>query len=80
VVLYQRAGGGKVVVPGKQICSVNERDIYVKVKYSSIPKRVSGTGPKRTVHRDVHGRNRVLANEVLRYQVCLCPTCALLST
>jgi hypothetical protein len=71
VVLYQRAGAGKVVAPGKQICSVNERDIYVKVKYNSIPKRVSGTGPKRPVHRGVHGSNRVLASEVLHYQVRL---------
>jgi hypothetical protein len=71
VVLYQRAGGGKVVAPGKQTWSVNERDIYVKVKYRYIPKRVSWTGPKRPVHRGVHGRIRVLESEVLHYQVRL---------
>jgi hypothetical protein len=62
-----------------QTWPVNERDIHVKVKYSHIPERVSGTGLKRPVHRGVHGRHRVSASEVLHYQVRLPLTCALLS-
>jgi hypothetical protein len=79
VVLYQRAGGGKAVAPGKQTWSVNGRDICEKVKYSPIPKQAFEAGPEQRVYRSVHRRNRDLASDVWHYQMFLQHNCALLS-